>query len=406
MDYFELLTSAVEALTLNKLRTALATLGIIIGIGSVIALVSLGQASQASVQSQIESLGANLLTVLPGSQNQGALRGAPGSTETLTYDDAKAIAASSQIPDISAVSPEYQSRAQVSTGQTNSNVQVAGVTGMYETVHNVSMAEGTFITDSENQSLAKVAVIGPQVAADLFGTASPVGQTLRLNGISFTIEGVTVSKGGSGFQNPDNIVYIPLLTAQQQVFGVDYLSNISLSAKSQSVMTSAENEVGYFLLARHHLSDPSKADFSILSQSDILGAASQVTGTFTSLLSGIAAISLLVGGIGIMNIMLVSVTERTREIGLRKAIGAKKKTIVSQFLIEAVILTLVGGLLGMLLGIAVSYGISLLISLPFVLSLSSILLALTVSGGIGILFGWYPARKAASLSPIEALRYE
>ena len=406
MDYLELLASAVEALTLNKLRTALATLGIIIGIGSVIALVSLGQASQKSVQSQIESLGANLLTVMPGAQSTGAVRGVPGSSETLTYDDAKAIATAPQITDISAVSPEYTSRAQVTTGATNTNTEVVGVTETYQSVHNVSLSEGSFITETDNQALAKVAVIGPEAASNLFATSDPLGQSVRINGISFRIIGETQTKGGSGFQNPDDSLYVPLQTAQQQLFGVTYLSDISLTAKSQDVMTDAENQVGYFLLSRHKLSDPSKADFTILSPADILGAASQVTGTFTSLLSGIAAISLLVGGIGIMNIMLVTVTERTREVGLRKALGAKKKTIVSQFLVEAVILTLAGGLLGMILGIGVSYIISLVISLPFVLSLSSIFLAIGVSGGIGILFGWYPAKKAADLSPIEALRYE
>lgn len=406
MDYLELFVSAVEALTLNKLRTVLATLGIIIGIGSVIALVSLGQASQKSVQSQIESLGANLLTITPGPLSSGAVRGAPGSSETLTYDDAKAIASTPQITLISAVSPEYVSRTQVTTSTTNTNTQVIGVTSAYQSVHNVSLAEGSFITEAENQALAKVAVVGPQTASDLFGTADPIGQTVRINNIAFQVIGLTQAKGGSGFQNPDDSIYIPLLTAQQQIFGASYLSSIALTAKSQDTMTDAENQVGYFLLARHRLSDPSKADFTILSQSDILGAASQVTGTFTSLLSGIAAISLLVGGIGIMNIMLVTVTERTREIGLRKALGAKKRVIVSQFLVEAIILTLAGGLLGMILGIGVSYSIAKIISLPFVLSVSSVALAIGVSGGIGILFGWYPAKKAAGLSPIEALRYE
>jgi putative ABC transport system permease protein len=224
--------------------------------------------------------------------------------------------------------------------------------------------------------------------------------------MAFRIIGVTVSKGGTGFSNQDNLVFVPLLTAQKQIFGVSYLSSISLAAKSASVMTEAENQVGYLLLARHKLSDPTKADFSIVSQADILGAASSITGILTALLSGIAAISLLVGGIGIMNIMLVTVTERIREIGLRKALGAKKKTIVYQFLLEAVMLTIVGGLLGMILGIGISYIVTLLMKLPFVLSFFSVILAIGVSSGIGILFGWYPAQKAANLSPIEALRYE
>ena len=406
MDFSELLSSAIEALALNKLRTGLATLGIIIGIGSVIALVSLGQSSQKQVSSQIQSLGANLLTVLPGAQTTGGVNAGAGSSETLTYDDAKAISTSPQITDVQSVSPEMSSRAQILAAGNNTNTQVTGVTDTYTTVHNVTMAEGIFINSQDNQALAKVAVIGPQVASDLFNGADPLGQTVRINKIAFRVIGVTTSKGGSGFQNPDDSVYIPLLTAQKQVFGQDFLSNIAVAAKSQEVMTNAENQVGYLLLARHKLSDPTKADFSILSQSDILGAASSVTGTFTGLLSGIAAISLLVGGIGIMNIMLVTVTERTREIGLRKALGAKATTIVSQFLVEAVILTFAGGLLGMVLGIVVSFAISSIIKLPFVLSPESILLAIGVSGGIGILFGWYPARKAANLSPIEALRYE
>lgn len=406
MDFSELISSAMEALVLNKLRTVLATLGIVIGIGSVIALISLGQAGQQSVQNQIQSLGSNLLTVIPGAQNAGAIREALGSTTTLTYDDAKAMQTSSALTDIQTVSPELQRRAQVTAQGNNTNTQIIGVTDAYTNVHNVTMNEGSFISSTDNITISKVAVIGPQVASDLFGANDPVGQTLRINKLAFRVIGVTQSKGGSGFQNLDDTIFIPLLTAQKQIFGVDYISNISLSAKSQDVMTDAENQVGYFLLARHKLSDPTKADFSILSQSDILGAASQVTGTFTALLSGIAAISLLVGGIGIMNIMLVNVTERTREIGLRKALGAKKSTVVSQFLVEAVILTFAGGVLGMIIGILVSFAISSLIHLPFVLSGFAIVLAMSVSGCIGILFGWYPAQKASNLSPIEALRYE
>ncbi|MCL5969967.1 MAG: ABC transporter permease [Patescibacteria group bacterium] len=406
MEFFETITESFTTLTINKLRTALATLGIVIGIGSVIALVSLGQAGQQSVENQIESLGSNLLTVMPGSQASNGVRTAQGSTTTLTYEDAKAIE-NARLQSVKTVSPELSRRAQVATGNSNTNVQVMGITSAYQDVRNITMESGSFITDNNNSGLNKVAVLGPQVVSDLFGQDSnPVGRSVRINKVSFRIVGVTQSKGGSGFQNQDDMVFIPLLTAQKQIFGVDYLSDISIEAKSKDVMADAQNEVGYFLLARHKLSDPSKADFSILSQADILGAASQVTGIFTALLSGIAAISLLVGGIGIMNIMLVTVTERIKEIGLRKALGAKKKTIITQFLVEAIMLTVAGGVFGMVLGIFISYIIASLIKLPFVLSWSSVVLAITVSGGIGILFGWYPARKAANLSPIEALRYE
>ncbi len=406
-ETFELLSESFSTLTINKMRTGLAILGIVIGIGSVIVLISLGQATQQQVQNQIQSLGANLLTVNPGSQNSGGVRGAAGAATTLTNEDAKAIRTSPNITAVQTVSPEIQRREQITAGRTNSNIQIIGVTDSYTAVHKLSMDTGTFVTENDNVSLGKVIVLGPQVATDLFGeTAGAVGQTVRINGIPFRVIGVTKSKGGSGFFNQDDIGFIPLSTAQKIVFGQDNLSSIALEAKSSEVMTDAQNQVGYLLLSRHKLQSPQDADFSIFSQADILSTASQATGTFTTFLAGIAAISLLVGGIGIMNIMLVTVTERTREIGLRKALGAKKKTIVTQFLIESIFLTFTGGVIGIALGILISYGYSAATASLFVISPYSILLAFVVSGGIGILFGWYPARKAANLQPIEALRYE
>jgi len=407
MKLGEIIEESITTLGLNKLRTGLAVLGIVIGIGSVIALISLGQSSQKSVETQIQSLGANLLTIQPGGNRNGNVRQAAGSNTTLTLDDAKAILASPEVTTVNSVSPELSRRFQIIAGGNNTNTSVMGVYPEYAAIRKVTMSSGNFVSQADISNMSKVAVLGSQVVTDLFGEGSnPVGQTIRINKQIFVVVGVAASKGGSGFMNQDDIIYAPLSTVQKQLAGVDYLSSIAVEAKSQEVMTEAQNQVGYLLLARHKLSDPTLADFSIMSQSDILNTANQVTGTFTTLLGGIAAISLLVGGIGIMNIMLVTVTERTREIGLRKALGAKRKTIVTQFLVEAVMLTLIGGILGMILGVGVSYFLSKSMSIAFTIQPLSVALAIGVSGAIGILFGWYPAQRAAKLQPIEALRYE
>ncbi|MFA6007902.1 MAG: ABC transporter permease, partial [Candidatus Shapirobacteria bacterium] len=281
MEIWEQLVESLGTLTLNKTRTGLAILGIVIGIGSVIALVSLGQATQLSIQNQIQSLGANLLTISPGSaQSTGGVRSAAGSRTTLTLEDAKAIAASTDLTNyIDSVSPEYSGRTQITTVGNNTNTEVVGSTPTYTTIHKVNIASGNFITQTDVDSMSKVAVLGPQVVSDLFGDgANPIGQTIRIKSQTFIVIGVTVSKGGSGFMNQDDMVYIPLTTAQKQVFGVNYLSSIALEAKSAELMTQAQDQVGYFLLARHGLSDPTKADFSIMSQQDILNTATATTG--------------------------------------------------------------------------------------------------------------------------------
>ncbi len=407
MKLLEIIRESFTTLRLNKMRTGLAALGIIIGIGSVIALISIGQGSQLAIETQIQSLGANLLTVNPGAARTAGVREAPGSNTTLTLADAMSIKNSTTITTITSVSPEFSRRFQVIAGGNNSNTQITGVYPEYAPIHKVTVDNGSFITLRDVDSMGRVAVLGPTTVTNLFSEgAAAVGQTIKINKQSFRIIGVTKAKGGSGFNNPDDAIYIPLSTMQKQLAGVDYVSSVAIEAKSSEVMTDAQNEVGYFLLGRHKISDPSKADFTIMSQSDILNTVSQVTGTFTTLLGGIAAISLLVGGIGIMNIMLVTVTERTREIGLRKALGAKKKTIITQFLVESVILTFIGGIIGMLFGIGVSLLLSKILNFPSALSPVSIILAMGVSGLIGIIFGWYPAQRAAKLQPIEALRWE
>ncbi|KKT35713.1 MAG: ABC transporter, permease protein [Candidatus Collierbacteria bacterium GW2011_GWB1_44_35] len=406
MQLTEQISESFGTLKLNKMRTGLAILGIVIGIGSVIALVSLGQSSQQSITSQIQSLGSNLLTISPVRGNSGMVRTA-GAGTTLTNADATAIKTSTKITTVKTVSPEYTGRLQVVTGKNNTNTSIIGATSAYMVVHNVSLSSGSFISDKDVTSTARVAVLGPTTATDLFGEyVNPIGQSIRIGSQNITIIGITDSKGGTGMGSQDDRIYVPLTTAQKLLFGAKYLSSIAIEAKSAEVMDEARIEIGYLLLDQHNLTDPTKADFTIMSQDDILSTASSVTGTFTSLLTGIAAISLLVGGIGIMNIMLVTVTERTREIGLRKALGAKKKTIITQFLTESVILTFIGGILGIILGIFASFIYSKINSSTFYISPVSIILAFVVSAAIGIIFGWYPARRAANLQPIEALRYE
>lgn len=407
MTISDLFRETYSAILINKVRSCLTILGIVIGIGSVVAMISIGQGAQNQIQSNIEGLGSNLIMVMPGFQRMAgnSVSSGRGAAQTLTQDDAEAI--QKEVASIKAVAPELSRRYQVTTKGQNTNTSVIGTVASYSEVRNLEIGLGSFISGQQVNGLSKTAVLGPTSRDDLFGENSdPVGQKIRINKIDFTVIGVTKSKGGSGFGNQDDVIFIPLSTAQKFLAGSDSVSAINIQAQDSNLMAAIQTQITILLLSRHNISNPQLADFSVMNQADIVSAASSVTGAFTALLAAIAGISLLVGGIGIMNMMLTTVTERTREIGLRKSIGAKNKDINLQFLSEATTLTLIGGVMGVVLGWLTSFGISKFAGIAATVSIYSALLAFGVSGAIGIGFGYYPARRAAKLNPIEALRYE
>jgi putative ABC transport system permease protein len=408
MKILDIIDETYLALSANKARSGLTVLGIVIGISSVIVMLAIGQGAQSSITSSIESIGSNLIIVSPGVQRGVGMQisGGRGSAKSLKLSDAEAIA--SEVSSVKAVAPEVSSRYQVTAKGNNTNTQVVGTVSVYPDVRNLQIGEGAFISDQNNKSGAKVAVIGPNVRDDLFGASSTdvIGQTIRINKMEFKIIGITKSKGGGGFGSQDDMIFIPLTTAQRFLSGDEYLSSISIAAQDADSTTAVQTAVTELLLQRHNISDAASADFSTMNQADIVSSASSVTEIFTILLGSVAGISLVVGGIGIMNMMLTTVTERTKEIGLRKAIGAKSSEVSIQFLIEATALTFLGGLIGVALGWAISYGITWLGVLQTSVSSFSVILAFSVSAIIGIVFGYYPARRAAALNPIEALRFE
>lgn len=403
----DILKETYAALSSNKVRSGLTMLGIVIGISSVIAMVSIGQGAQSSIQASIQSIGANLVLVTPGTQRGPGVQvsAGRGSARTLTQEDADTVI--KEVTLAKAVAPEISGRYQVTSKGKNTNTSVVGTVAAYPAVRNVEIDLGNFVTDQNIRSLSKVAVLGPTTRDDLFGEGvDPIGQVIRIKNIEFKVIGVTKVKGGSGFGSQDDMIFIPLSTAQRFLAGDSYVTTISVQAENSESMSEIQLQITDLLLARHRISDPALADFSTLNQADIVATASSVTGTFTILLAAVGGISLLVGGIGIMNMMLTTVTERTREIGLRKAIGAKRKDISLQFLAEAVMLTFIGGVIGVALGWGISSIINYFGIIQTSVSLSSVLLAFGVSAGIGIIFGYYPARRAAGLNPIDALRYE
>lgn len=397
------LRNAFRSLRQNPMRSALTALGILIGVAAVIAMVSIGQGSQAQVQENIENLGSNMITVMPGSLRSGMARGAFGTTLTLKYTDADALAA---IPDVVSLAPELSMQKQVKFANGNWNTKVVGTTASYPSVKNWDLAEGSFFTEDDDSSRRNVAVLGSTIVTKLFGGVSPVGQSISIAGMGFRVTGVLETRGGGGFGNQDDLVLIPIRTATTRLTSKKNVSSISVSVASRESMPAVKLAITPVLRALHRLAESAEDDFSIMSQDDILKTVQGVSSTLTLLLSSIAGISLLVGGIGIMNIMMVSVTERTREIGIRKAIGARRADIMWQFLTEAVILSGLGGILGWLLGAAAARLASSLGNMRVSISAGTVSIAIGFSLLIGVFFGIYPARKAASMDPIKALRYE
>ncbi|MDD4318806.1 MAG: ABC transporter permease [Candidatus Peribacteraceae bacterium] len=409
MNFLENIRNALGAIGSNKMRSGLTMLGIIIGVSSVVLLVAIGQGAQRSVTSRIQNLGTNLLTVSPGSPNQTNVRfgggGGGGSTTALQMTDAEAI--KEFVTGLSGIEPEMRSRFQVIYGSKNTNTTVVGTTEAYTAVRNAPLAYGSFITAEHVANVERVAVLGPTTLSTLFpDDPDPLGRDIRIGGNIFTVIGVMESKGQQGLDNSDDMILVPVTSMQKRLTGAETLSSIAVSVAEASDMDRVQEMITAVLLNEHRITDVSKQDFTVLNQADAVETLNEVTSTFTLLLGGIAAISLLVGGIGVMNIMLVSVTERTREIGVRKAIGAKKRDILLQFLVEAVVLSVLGGLVGILFSAIGSWLVTLYASLDASIALSSVFLAFGFSVCVGVCFGMLPAWKAAKLRPIEALRYE
>jgi putative ABC transport system permease protein len=401
----ESVTIAVNALLGNKLRSILTMLGIIIGVGAVIAMISIGMGVRDQVQNSISGLGSNLIMVSPGAAKSAGVRQAAGSNTSLSIKDAQAIAR--DVSGVVAVAPTVSRQYQIVAGNQNWNTQVQGTTPEFLGVRNMSMDIGSFFTNQAVDSRDRVAVIGSTVASNLFGNSSPIGQTIRVNQSPFRVIGVLASKGQSaGGGDQDDVILVPITTAQERLMGINYVQLINIQAESADVIYQVQDEVTALLRARHGLTSEQGDDFTVRNLVSVMETAAETTGTITLLLGNIAAISLLVGGIGIMNIMLVSVTERTREIGIRKALGARYKNILMQFLIEAVVIGVLGGVIGIALGVGSSAIIASIAGWNTVVSPLAIIAAFAFSVAIGMFFGIYPARKAALLDPIVALRYE
>jgi putative ABC transport system permease protein len=407
MNLIMIIRVAFRALLRNKTRASLTMLGIIIGVSSVIAMVSIGQGAQASVQAQIESIGANLLFISAGAQNVGGVRTGAGDsgTNTLTVEDLEAI--KREVPSVSMVTPAINARSQLVSGNANWNTSVQGVSEQYPEIRKWTVQSGVFFTDADVRTAARVIVIGQTIGDNLFAGMDPVGQTVRVNNLPFRVVGVMARKGqDQQGRDQDDTAFAPYTTVQKKILGSPRLQIAYVSAISQDATYTAQSQTTDLLRQRHGLTGSEPNDFTVRNMTDVADAANETSNTMTIMLACIAGVSLLVGGIGIMNIMLVSVTERTREIGIRMAIGARSSAVRSQFLIESIVLSLTGGLFGIVLGITVSLAIPKMLGWPTLVSSMAIIGSVIFSAAVGIFFGYYPARKAAALDPIEALRYE
>ena len=393
---------ALKSMWANKLRSFLAVLGIIIGVGAVIAMLAIGAGAKRQVLDNIAAMGTNLLVVRPGQRGSGGVMS--GTQQNLTIEDAEAIIA--EVPGVLAVSPVVQGRAQVKYLDKNTATAVVGSSVTYSSIRSFEVEKGRNFTENEAERMARVAILGPTTVQNLMDQDDPIGATVKVNGINFKVIGVTKAKGDQGWFNPDDQLIVPYTTAMKQLFGLLYVREIDIQGKPGVDLTTIQDAATQVIRRRHRILPDMPDDVDIRNQADIVAMASSVTQTFTILLGTVGGISLLVGGIGIMNIMLVTVTERTREIGVRKAIGAKDRDILRQFLFEAVCMSGIGGLIGVASGIGVAKTIGAFTQFSTSVQPLSVLMAMSFAAAVGIFFGYYPARRAAKLNPIEALRYE
>ncbi len=405
MGIFESFANALQGLLANKLRSALTMLGVIIGVGAIMTTTSIGEGAKADITARIQTLGANILAIRPGQQQFGMVRFGEGSRQTLKYEDAVLLKERGE--NIIYVAPEVNQRAQAKYGNKNTNTSIVGTTPEYQRTANFPVVKGAFFTEADLLHRRRVCVLGKTVVDNLFSDKmNPIGEDIKIRGINFRVLGVLKEKGSEGFRNPDDQIIIPVTTAMKRVFGVEYLSNINVEAINSKSMETAKTEVEVLLRKQHKLPVNKEMDFNVRNQAEFLETLEQSGKTFTYMIGGIAVVSLIVGGIGIMNIMLVSVTERTKEIGLRKAVGAKRHDILIQFLIEAITLSLIGGVIGIGVGVIGSRVVPSLWGWRTIISPVYTALAFFVAAWIGVFFGAYPAWKAAKLHPIEALRHE